>query len=206
MLIVSLTGGIATGKSIAARVLEDLGCHIHHADQAAHLLMRPHQPAWEQIVAHFGASVLKSDKTIDRTKLGAIIFSDNKERLFLNRLLHPLIFQKKKEEIARLQAEGKFKIFISEAALTIEAGYAGFFDKIVLTHCPKKIQISRLMRRDKIDRTEAINKIESQTPSEEKLKYADYVIDTSGTIQETVEQSERVFRSLMSDYDLLHKQ
>jgi len=206
MLIVSLTGGIATGKSVVAQILKELGCYIHKADLVAHQLMEPHEPAWEKIIDHFGPSILKSDKTINRAKLGAIVFSDKKERLFINKVLHPLVFKKKEEEIKKLMSQGCFNIFVSEAALTVEAGYVQFFDKIIITHCQKDIQIDRLMKRDQIDRAESLKRIESQMPFEQKLEYADYDIDTSGTLEKTIEQSERVFRILMSDYENLYSQ
>jgi len=203
MLIVALSGGIASGKSVVARVLEELGCYIHKADLVAHQLMAPHEPAWEKIVVRFGPTILKSDNTINRTKLGSIVFSDKEERLFINNLLHPLVFKKKEEEIIKLKNQGSYKIFISEAALTVEAGHAKYFDKIIITHCQKNIQIERLIKRDQINHAEAQKRIESQMPSEQKLEYADYTIDTSGSLEKTIEQSEQVFRILMSDYENL---
>lgn len=202
MLLVALTGGITTGKSVVADIFEELGCYVHRADKIAHHLMEPEKPAWKKIVAHFGEKILNEDKTINRKKLGTIVFSDKKERMFLNKLLHPFVIEKKKEKVDRLQTEGRYKIFVSEAALTLEAGFASFFDKIVVVYCQKEIQIKRLMERDQISREEAMKKIEAQMPPQEKLKLADYVIDSSGSLQKTVEQTERVFRSLMIDYEL----
>ena len=202
MLIVALTGGIATGKSVVAKILQELGCCIHPADRVAHELMEPEQPAWKKIVAHFGTKILNADKTINRTKLGAIVFRDEKERLYLNRLIHPLVLEEKKEVIAKLQKEGRYKIFISEAALTLEAGFVRFFDKIIVVFCRPGIQVQRLMERDRISREEALRKIKAQMPMKEKLKFADYIIDTSGSFPETVEQTERVFRQLRQDSDL----
>lgn len=206
MLIVSLTGGIATGKSVVAGVLANLGCYIHRADTVAHLLMKPNHPAWEKIVNRFGPSILKQDRTIDRKKLGKIIFSSKKDRIFLNKLLHPLVLEKRNEEIEKIRQEQRFKLFVSEAALTIEAGYTSFFDKIVLTHCPAETQIQRLMDRDQMRRDEALQRIESQLPFEKKRKYADYIIDTSQHLSQTVEETEIVYRSLISDYELLYGQ
>lgn len=206
MLIVGLSGGIATGKSVVAQVLKKLGCYIHKADLVAHQLMAPHKPAWEKIVDRFGPTILKSDTTINRDKLGSIVFSDEEERLFINNLLHPLVFKKKEEVIIKLNQAGLYKIFISEAALTVEAGYAKYFDKIIITHCQKNIQIERLIKRDQINQAEALKKIASQMPLEQKLKYADYTIDTSGTLEKTIEQSEQVFRILMSDFEILKGQ
>lgn len=204
MLIVSLTGGIATGKSFVSCIFEDLGCFIDHADRIAHRLLEPEQPAWKKIVDHFGAAVLGTGKTIDRKKLASLIFTDRKKRLFLNQIIHPLVFEQRNETILRLRKEKRFKIFISEAALTLEAGYASSFDRIVVTDCPQKIQIKRLMERDQLSRDEALKRINSQWPSEKKIEFADYVIDTSKSFSETVEETEKVFRSLMGDYNLLY--
>lgn len=205
MLIVSITGGIASGKSVVAKVLEELGCYIHHADEIAHELMEPEKPAWKKIVAHFGQKILNEDKTINRAKLGEIVFSDKNERYFLNKIIHPLVFEKKKETINNFKKEGRYKIFVSEAALTIEAGFADFFDKIIMVSCRKEVQIRRLMERDKISQEEAIKKIKSQMKPQEKKKYADYIIDSSGSLLSTVEQSERVYRSLLFDYETKHR-
>jgi dephospho-CoA kinase len=205
MLIVALTGGIASGKSVAAQVLEELGCAIHHADKIAHELMEPEKPAWKKIVAHFGQEILNKDNTINRTQLGTIVFSDEKKRRFLNRIIHPLVFEKKRETIDILEKEGRYKIFISEAALTIEAGFADFFDKIIMVYCREDIQIKRLMERDQISRPEAMKKIKSQMNPLEKMKRADYTIETSGSLGSTVEQTERVYRNLLFDYEMKNK-
>ncbi len=200
MLIVALTGGIATGKSIVAKTLQDLGCYVHYADQIAHQLMEPGKPAWKKIVSRFGQEILNPDETINRIKLGAFVFTDEKKRNFINQLIHPLVLEEKKKTIDRLEKEGHHEIFVSEAALTIESGFAEFFDKIIVVFCQEEIQIKRLMERDNIDREEALRKISSQMSTEEKLKSADYAIDSSGAVQSTVEQTEKVFLSLMSDY------
>jgi dephospho-CoA kinase len=202
MLIVALTGGISSGKSVVAEVLKELGCYIHHADKIAHDLMEPKKSAWKKIVAHFGKIILNEDKTINRSRLGKIIFSDEKERRFLNDLIHPLVLKKKKDVISRLEKEGHYNIFISEAALTIEAGFADFFDKIIMTYCKKEVQEKRLMERDGISRKQTMKIIKSQMHPQEKLKYADYIIDTSSSLQSTVEQTERVYRNLMMDNEM----
>jgi dephospho-CoA kinase len=202
MLIVALTGGIASGKSVVAKILEELGCYIHNADKIAHDLMEPEKPAWKKIVAHFGIKILNDDKTINRSRLGKIIFSDKKEQRFLNELIHPLVLEKKKRVINRLEKEGHYNIFISEAALTIEAGFAEFFDKIIMTYCKKEVQIKRLMERDGVSRKQTTKIIKSQMLPQEKLKYADYIIDSSSSLQSTVEQTERVYRNLMIDYEM----
>ncbi len=204
MLLVALTGAIASGKSIAAHIFKDLGCYIYKADEAAHELMQPQTPAWKEIVAHFGTVILNPDSAIDRSKLGAIVFAQPEERRFLNELMHPLVFARKNKIISSLMQEKDFKIFISEAALTIEAGFIDFFDKVVVTDCPQKMLITRLSQRDKISREEALIRIESQLSPEKKRRYADYIIDTSATIRDTIERTERVYRNLTQDYQLLY--
>jgi dephospho-CoA kinase len=202
MLIVALTGGIASGKSVVSSILEELGCTLHHADRVAHEIMEPGKPAYKKIVAHFGKKILNKDKTINRSRLGKIIFSDKKEQNFLNELIHPLVLKKKKETIEKLRKERTHTIFISEAALTIEAGFIDFFDKIIVVYCKKEIQVERLMERDHINRKEALKKLMSQMAPEDKLKYADYIIDTSGSLKNTVEQTERVYRNLIIDQEM----
>jgi dephospho-CoA kinase len=202
MLIVALTGGIATGKSVVADILEELGCTIHHADRIAHELTEPEKPVWKKIVAHFGEKILNKDKTINRSRLGKIIFSNKKEQAYLNELIHPLVYQKKKKMIEKLEEEGRTNIFVSEAALTIEAGFADLFDKVIVVYCTRDIQIKRLMERDRISRKEALQKLKSQMTPEEKLKHADYIIDTSETLQDTVEQTERIYRNLVLDHEI----
>jgi dephospho-CoA kinase len=175
---------------------------VEKADLKAHALMTPGKPAWKAIVAHFGSSILNPDKTINRKKLGSIIFSRPEERKFLDDLIHPLVIKAKESEILRLGRQGKFKIFVSEAALTIESGFHPFFDRVIVVFCEPDVQITRLMERDAIGREEALMRIGSQMPQEEKLAFADYRINTSGSPEETIEQTEGVFRLLMQDYQL----
>ncbi|MCX7973618.1 MAG: dephospho-CoA kinase [Candidatus Aminicenantes bacterium] len=201
-LKVALTGGIACGKSIVADYLEKKGCYIHRADEVAHQLMLPGKKVWKMIVAHFGESILNPDGTINRRQLGEIVFGNQQAREFLNHLIHPLVLKKKKQILRRLEKTNKEGIFISEAALTIEAGFISFFDKIIVVWCPEEIQIERLMSRNQLTREEAERRIRAQLPVKEKLKYADYVIDTSGTIEETLAQTEKVFQSLLKDLEV----
>ena len=202
MLVVALTGGIATGKSIVAQVWGQLSCYIHESDTLAHELQAPNMPAWKAIVSHYGEKILNPDKTINRGALGSIVFTDRQERKFLNDLLHPMVMTKKRDLVEKVGREGRYKIFVSVAALTIEAGYAKFFDKIIVVHCDKETQLKRLMERDAIDRKKALEKINSQMPPEEKLEVADYNIDTSGSLRQTLEQAEKVYRNLIIDFEI----
>jgi len=200
-----LTGGIACGKSVVVRLLEEKGCFVHSADKAAHDLMSPGRPAWKKIVARFGPDILSEDRTIDRARLGPLVFSDPSTRRFLDRLLHPLVLTERERILRRLEREGRVRIFVSEAALTVEAGYARHFDRVVVVHCSKSEQVRRLRERDGIGRAAALRKIGAQMPREEKLRHADYAIDTTGSLAETVEQTERVYARLHQDAELKRK-
>ncbi|MCJ7682111.1 MAG: dephospho-CoA kinase [Candidatus Aminicenantes bacterium] len=202
MLLVALTGGIAVGKSVVAAVLKDLGCTIHDSDAVAHDLMSPDSPAWEEIVSHFGSGILNPDRTINRKQLGRIVFASESERLRLNGILHSRIMKSRQDRLEALERDGTHTIFVSEAALTVEAGFATFYDKVIVVHCGELLQIQRLMDRNRIDRAEAERAIQSQMPQNEKKKHGHYLIDSSGSMAETVERTEIVYRHLVLDYEL----
>lgn len=199
MLLVALTGGIATGKSVVARILKEKGCYIQNADQLAHELMQPETSVWENLVAHFGPSILNFNGTIDRAKLAAIVFRDEEERDYLNKITHPAIMEKIKLTISQLKQEQKHDIYVTEAALVIESGLQDFYDRLVLTHCKKEIQLARLMNRNGLTEEEALLRLNSQLPDEKKMPFAHYLIDTSGSIEETIEQTERLYLRLYQD-------
>jgi len=164
--------------------------------------MSPGRAAWKAVVARFGPAILRSDRTIDRAALGAIIFSDPASRRFVDGVVHPLVRDDQARTARRLAREGGVRIFVVEAALTIEAGYAKHFDRVVVVHCRKADQVRRLRERDGISRAAALRKIGSQMPVREKVKHADYTVDASGSLAETVEQAERVFAQLVRDAEL----
>ncbi len=202
MLRVALTGGIACGKSVVARVFRDEGCILFDADAEARALMTPGRPAWKKIVVRFGPEILRSDRTIDRAELGRRVVSDARDRAFINALIHPLVAAEQKRRAARLEREGSSGIFVVEAALTVEAGYASLFDKVVVVHCPAAVQRARLMARDGIGEAAARRKIAAQGPARDKLARADYVIDSSGSLAQTVEEAARVFAALVQDEEV----
>jgi dephospho-CoA kinase len=200
VLRVSLTGGIACGKSVVARILEEKGCVVLSADATAHALMLPRKRAWKAVVARFGRGILRDDLTIDRARLGRLVFADPLARRFLDRLVHPLVMAEHEKAARRLGRESgpRPRILVVEAALTIEAGLADRFDRIVVVHCPKAEQVRRLRQRGLSGR-EALRRIGSQLGRREKLARADYAIDTSGTLASTVEQTERLYAALVRD-------
>lgn len=204
MLLVALTGGIAVGKSVAAAVFKELGCYVHSSDTAAHELMRPDSSAWDEIVRLFGKDILNPDRTIDRKRLSRMVFADEAKRRSLNKILHPRVMESRRNLLESLDRRGNHSIFISEAALTLEAGFASFYDRIIVVFCDEHLQMKRLLERKGISRAEAQRMIQSQMPQEEKKRYAHYLIDSSGSIDDTVERTESVFRLLVQDY--MHKQ
>jgi dephospho-CoA kinase len=205
ILKVALTGGIATGKSVISEYFEKKGCYVCYSDQLAHKLMEPGNIAWEKIIEHFGESIILPDSRIDRKKLGEIIFNSEKERIFIDNLIHPLVLKEKERIVEELERTGRVKIFVSEAALTIEAGFQGFYHRIIVAHAPLEVRLKRLIERDGIDKELALKKIKSQLPNEEKLKYAHYIIDTSGDIKETLKRTSRIFKALIKDWEKLNR-
>ncbi len=199
MLLAALTGGIATGKSVVAGILSQKGCYVQNADLIARELMTPGGEIWQKLVRHFGPTILKDNQEIDRQKLGGIIFQDRAERDFLNRLTHPPIMEKIRQTVAQLENEGEYDIYITEAALVVEAGFHQFYDRLILTHCRPEVQLERLRQRDGLSREQALQRVSAQSPVEQKIPFAHYLIDTSGSLEATVEQTERVYLGLYQD-------
>ena len=196
MLRVGLTGSIAVGKSFVAGVLAGLGCHVLDADDAARSVVEPGTQGLRAVVEAFGAEVLRADGTLDRARLGAVVFGDERKRKLLNSILHPLIIAEQDAALRRWEEEDPRGVAVVDAALLIESGGYRRFDKLVVVHCRTEIQLERLMRRNDLSREEAERRIAAQMPQGEKLRYADFRIDSSGSFEETRGQTEKVFESL----------
>lgn len=195
MLKVGLTGGIATGKSYVLSVLRELGCEVMDADQTAREVVAPGQPAFDEIVAHFGNEIIGEDGQLNRPKLGAIIFNNAAEREKLNSIVHPKVFEAQARWMAEIENRKPSAIVIIDAALMIETGSYRRFDKVVVVHCQPEIQLERLMTRNNLTREEATARISSQMPSDEKLKVADFAINTSLGFEDTRQQVESLFET-----------
>ncbi len=198
MLKVGLTGGIASGKTTVAAMFQARGCLILEADRIAHRLMEPGSDAHEKIVEAFGNDILHPDGSINRQRLGAIVFADAARRVELERIVHPLVIIALDSELARRANEGPESIVIVEAALLVEARYHTLLDKLVVTWCRPEQQVERLLAKG-MTRAQAEQRIAAQMPPEEKRRLADYVIDCSGSLAETERQVEKVFQSLRRD-------
>jgi dephospho-CoA kinase len=198
-LLVGLTGGIATGKSTVSNMLRALGAEIIDADQLARQVVEPGQPAWRQIVEEFGRDVLSPDGTLDRKKLGAIVFANPERRKRLEAITHPAIRARVKARVDELAAQGFAGIVFYDAAILIEALGHQDMDRIVVVMTDEATQVARLRGRDGTDDADGRRKIASQMPLADKARLADHVIDNSGDREVTAEQVRRVFASLMGE-------
>lgn len=196
MLKAGLTGGIATGKSFILSVLRELGCEVTDADRVAHEVMEPGRPAFDEIVAHFGPGVIGADGRLDRARIGEIVFADPAERERLNAIVHPRVYEAQSLWFAEIERRNPDAIAVVDAALMIETGSFRRFDKLIVAWCRPELQLQRLMERNSLTEEQARARIGAQMPTSEKLKYADYAIDTSNGFEDTRRQVEAVHAEL----------
>ncbi len=193
MKILGLTGNIASGKSLVASMLESHGAKVIDVDDIAKKIVEPGQPTWERIVDSFGKDILNQDDTINRKSLGDIIFNDDEKRKILNDLTHPVIIQTVRDKVEQYKKEN-VEVVIIEAALIVEkGGLKDLIEKLIVVTSDQDSQIDRLKSRNKLSMEEALSRINSQMPSSEKKKHGDYVIDNSGTIDETQKQVDQLW-------------
>jgi dephospho-CoA kinase len=196
MLKVGLTGSIAVGKSFVCDVFRELGCHVLDADQTAREVVEPNSAGLRQIVDAFGDGVLQADGSLDRKKLGAIVFADEEKRKLLNSIVHPLVIEAQDHWINGREQTDPAGIAIIDAALMIESGGYRRFDKLIVVWCAPAIQLKRLMLRDGLGRDDAKKRIRSQMSQDEKKRFADHLIDTSRGFDDTRSQTLKVFEKL----------
>lgn len=197
MLKVGLTGSIAVGKSFVLSVFSELGCHVMDADRTAREVVMPGTPGLKRIVREFGEGILTADGALDRLKMASIVFADEDKRLLLNSIVHPLVFEAQDAWLREREAEDPEGIAIVDAALMIESGGYRRFDKLIVVWCEPELQFERLTKRDALSETEARRRIASQMPQEEKKRYADFLIDTSGSYEATRERCRQVHSELL---------
>jgi len=199
MLRVGLTGGIATGKSTVAAILRELGCRLLEADKIAHNMIEPGAAAYDEVVSEFGRGILGPDGHVDRQKLGAIVFADPKRLARLNAVVHPLVLAAQDRELAAIERAEPHAIAVVEAALLIEAGYTDRLDRLIVTWCTPEQQLARLTQMGAgrgLTIEQARQRIAAQMPLEEKRRMADEVIDCSGTLEHTKEQTVALYARL----------
>ncbi|MEZ4546841.1 MAG: dephospho-CoA kinase [Thermodesulfobacteriota bacterium] len=199
MKVLGLTGNIASGKSTVARMLEGMGARIIDADQIAREVVEPEKPAWVDIVKKFGPGILSPDGAIDRRRLGEIVFGDESKRRLLMDITHPRIKEAVRERLAEFKEENA-PVVVIEAALIVEkGGLREFLDGLIVVTADEEAQIERLVKRSGHTREEALARIGSQMPAGEKALHADYLIDNSGTEEETEAEVKRLWEEIIRE-------
>ncbi|KAF8195120.1 dephospho-CoA kinase-domain-containing protein [Pholiota molesta] len=195
MLVVGLTGGIATGKSTVSALLKASHVPVVDADVIARQVVEPGTPALAKIRKEFGDEVLFPDGSLDRKKLGSVIFADETKRKKLNQIVHPAVRKQMLWQVLKLWITGN-KYCIMDVPLLIEGGLWEWVGKVVLVYCSDELQLQRLMQRDGSSKEDASSRLNSQLPITEKVAYADVVIDNSGSKQELQAHVENLIRKL----------
>jgi dephospho-CoA kinase len=196
MLIVGLTGGVASGKTAVSQILKEEGAYIIDADQIARELVQPHKPAWNELIRAFGKEILQEDGTIHRKKLAEKIFADLKQRKLLNQILHPQIKQEMDRRTREIGQKDPEAIVVIDAPLLVELGAHRKVDKLIVVTSTPVQQTERLKERDGRSPEEAQGILSSQMPVEEKAKLADFIIRNEGSLEETKKRAKKVFKEL----------
>ena len=182
-LVLGLTGGIATGKSTADKFFEEKNIPIVDCDEIAHNIMNVNKPAWKDIKEVFGEKYLNEDQTINRKKLGKLVFNDPTKMKILNEITHPRIFQEMESQIAQYKSEG-YSLIIVDAPVLFESHSEKYYDKTLVISLPQDLQIKRLMARNNLTKEEALSTINSQMSLKEKEARATYVIENTGSVED----------------------
>ena len=216
MLKVGLTGGIASGKSVVGEMFVALGAHLVQADRIAHELMLPGQPVYNEVVRHFGGGILNPDLSVNRAKLAEAAFEPASSTTKngppdltastpgriqeLNRIVHPAVIRSQNEWLEEVGRQDANAIAIVEAALIIEAGAAKSFDRLIVVTCNDDQRVARFAERQRLSledaRRDVARRMAAQLPEAEKIKAADFVIDNSGSLDQTREQVQQIWRRL----------
>ena len=183
MKIIGLTGGIGSGKSTVASFLAELGAYVLDADKIGHEVLFPGQLAWKEVIQEFGNEILKPDKSIDRAKLGELVFAKQEALVRLNKIVHPRITETVIGKIKQLKNQNT-KVIVVEATLLVEEGWRSLVDEVWVTTTSQTNRLKRLRTRSGYSESESLSRIRSQSTDEERLKTADVVINTDGTIEE----------------------
>jgi dephospho-CoA kinase len=193
-----LTGGLACGKTFVGRSLADLGCYLIEADKLGHQVMIPGGEAYAAIVREFGPGILDAEGRISRRKLSGIVWT-NPERLEkLNSLVHPPVQEREEKLMADIARADPDAIAVVEAAILVETGRYKSFDRLIVVTCTPEHQMERALERGSYNKEEILARLSRQSPLEEKVRVADYVIDTSGSKEATLEQVRKVYGALRS--------
>jgi dephospho-CoA kinase len=198
MLRVGLTGGLASGKTFVGHALAGLGCYLIEADKLGHEVMLPGGEAYDAIVREFGPNIMDAEGRISRRKLSGIVWHDPERLEKLNSLVHPPVREREERRMAEIAQADPRAIAVVEAAILVETGRYKSFDRLIVVTCDAEQQMERALERGSYNRDEILARLSRQLPLKGKLRVADYVIDTSGTKEETLEQVRKVYGSLRS--------
>jgi len=196
MLRVGLTGGLACGKSFVGQALASFGCLLVQADELGHQVLAPRGEAYEDVVREFGSDIVSQSGEIDRPALAAKVFGAPDRLARLNGLVHPPVFRREEALIADFARREPDGIAVVEAAILIETGSYKRFDRIILVTCSEEQQVERAMRRDGAALNDVRARLGRQLALDEKRKYADFVVDTSGEKEDTLRQTRAVYDAL----------
>lgn len=199
MLKVGLTGGLASGKSFAAAEFERLGCRLLHADAIGRRILSDDADARAEVVSAFGSGILDSDGGIARGELAKVAFADQRSLERLNAIIHPRVFQRIDEFFREVESSDPSAVAMVEAAIMIESGSYRRYDRLVLAACPRQTQIQRFVEREGGTAAEAESRMARQLPLADKRPYADFVIDTGGTREQTLGQVREVYAKLRAN-------
>jgi dephospho-CoA kinase len=198
MLRVGLTGGLASGKSFVGRALANLGCLLIQADGLGHQVLEPGGEAYDAVIREFGPGIVTPDGRIDRPRLAALVFHDSQRLAALNALVHPPVWARERNLLDDYAATHPHGIAVVEAAILVETGSYRNYAKLIVAVCSEEQQIERAMSRDGMTREQVMDRLSRQMPLAEKIKYADYVIDTSGAKENTLVQTRDVYQALLA--------
>ena len=200
MLTMGLTGGIAAGKNSVAKILEGLGAFIIDADITSRELAKAGSCAWKEIVHAFGREILDGKGEIDRKKLGKTVFKNSKKRAILNKILHPKIIEEEWKKVSSIREKNPDSLIVINAALLIESGNYKDVDIVVLVSAKEDTMIERMMMRDNFSKEEAMSRLNAQMPIKDKQKYADYVIENNGSLEDLKNKIWQLTTKLQIEY------
>lgn len=191
-----MTGNIASGKSTVAKMFAELGCYTIDADEVSRKVMSKGESAYNGVVEYFGDNILDNNGNIDRVKLKGIVFNEPEKKEALEKIVHPAILEYEKKLVSNIKGKDDKAIILTQAALIIEKNTYDRFDAVMVVYVDEETQLQRLLKRDGIDKDLAMKIIESQMPIEEKIKYADFIVDNSRDLEFTKSEVDRVFEAI----------